>query len=60
MTSMHSRIVSSFSTSSLDRIRVMGMGSRPGLQTVIDCALQQSLIPRKIDVEEFFDDTARA
>jgi hypothetical protein len=38
----------------------MGMGSRPGLQTVIDCALQQSLIPRKIDVEEFFDDTARA
>ena len=30
---------------------------RPGLQTVIDYALQQSLIPRKIAVEELFDAT---
>jgi hypothetical protein len=33
---------------------------RPALQTVIDYALQQSLIPRKIDVEELFDATTRA
>jgi 4,5-dihydroxyphthalate decarboxylase len=33
---------------------------RPALQTIINYALQQSLIPRKIDVEELFDDTARA
>ena len=32
---------------------------RPGLQTIIDYALQQSLIPRKIAVEELFDDTTR-
>jgi len=28
---------------------------RPALQTIINYALQQSLIPRKIDVEELFD-----
>jgi 4,5-dihydroxyphthalate decarboxylase len=33
---------------------------RPALQTVINYALQQSLIPRKIDVEELFDATTRA
>ena len=33
---------------------------RPGLQTVINYALQQSLIPRKIDIEELFDATTRA
>jgi 4,5-dihydroxyphthalate decarboxylase len=33
---------------------------RPALQTVVDYALQQSLIPRKIDVEELFDATTRA
>ena len=32
---------------------------RPGLQTIINYALQQSLIPRKIDVEELFDATTR-
>jgi 4,5-dihydroxyphthalate decarboxylase len=32
---------------------------RPGLRTIIDYALQQSLIPRKIDVDELFDDTTR-
>jgi hypothetical protein len=30
-----------------------------GLQTIIDYALQQSLIPRKIAVENLFDDTTR-
>jgi hypothetical protein len=29
------------------------------LQTIIDYALQQSLIPRKIAVENLFDDTTR-
>jgi hypothetical protein len=29
------------------------------LQTVINYAWQQGLIPRKIDVEELFDDTTR-
>jgi hypothetical protein len=33
---------------------------RPGLQAIIDYALQRSLIARKIDVEELFDDTTRA
>jgi 4,5-dihydroxyphthalate decarboxylase len=33
---------------------------RPALQTVIDYALQQRLIPRKIEVENLFDDTTRA
>jgi 4,5-dihydroxyphthalate decarboxylase len=33
---------------------------RPALQTVIDYALQQSLIPRKIEVEDLFDATTRA
>jgi 4,5-dihydroxyphthalate decarboxylase len=32
---------------------------RPDLPTVINYALQQSLIPRKIDVEELFDATTR-
>ena len=32
---------------------------RPALQTVINYAWQQGLIPRKIDVEELFDDTTR-
>ncbi|HEY6993573.1 MAG TPA: hypothetical protein VH397_07685 [Xanthobacteraceae bacterium] len=32
---------------------------RPALQTIIDYASQQGLIPRKIDVEELFDDTTR-
>jgi len=32
---------------------------RPALQTVITYALQQSLIPRKIEVAELFDDTTR-
>src|SRR6516225_7786901 len=33
---------------------------RPALQTIITYALQQRLIPRKIEVEELFDDTTRA
>ena len=33
---------------------------RPALQTIVNYTLQQNLIPRKIDVEEFFDDTTRA
>jgi 4,5-dihydroxyphthalate decarboxylase len=33
---------------------------RPGLSTVVNYALQQNLIPRKIDVTELFDDTTRA
>jgi 4,5-dihydroxyphthalate decarboxylase len=33
---------------------------RPGLQTIIDYALQQSLIPRKFAVEDLFDETTRA
>jgi 4,5-dihydroxyphthalate decarboxylase len=33
---------------------------RGALQTIIDYALQQRLIPRKLDVEELFDDTTRA
>jgi 4,5-dihydroxyphthalate decarboxylase len=33
---------------------------RPGVQTVIDYALQQNLIPRKISFAELFDDTTRA
>jgi 4,5-dihydroxyphthalate decarboxylase len=33
---------------------------RPALQTVIKYALQQRLIPRKIEVEDLFDDTTRA
>ena len=32
---------------------------RPALQTIISYALQQSLIPRKIAVEELFDETTR-
>jgi 4,5-dihydroxyphthalate decarboxylase len=32
---------------------------RPALQTVIKYALQQRLIPRKIEVEDLFDDTTR-
>jgi hypothetical protein len=39
-------------------VRPRGVSS--GLQTVINYALQQSLIPRKIDVEELFDATTRA
>jgi len=30
------------------------------LNTIINYALQQNLIPRKIDVEELFDSTTRA
>ena len=30
---------------------------RPALQTIINYALQQSLIPRKIDVDDLFDET---
>jgi 4,5-dihydroxyphthalate decarboxylase len=33
---------------------------RPALQTVINYALQQNLMPRKISVEELYDDTTRA
>jgi 4,5-dihydroxyphthalate decarboxylase len=33
---------------------------RPALQTIITYALQQRLIPRKIEVEDLFDDTTRA
>ncbi len=33
---------------------------RPALQTIVKYALQQNLIPRKIDVEDFFDNTTRA
>ena len=33
---------------------------RPALQTIITYALQQRLIPRKIEVEDLFDDTSRA
>jgi 4,5-dihydroxyphthalate decarboxylase len=33
---------------------------RPALQTVINYALQQNLIGRKIEVEELYDDTTRA
>jgi len=33
---------------------------RPGLQTVINYALQQNLIPQKIEVADLFDDTTRA
>jgi hypothetical protein len=33
---------------------------RPALQTIINYALQQSLIPQKNDVEELFDATTRA
>ena len=32
---------------------------RPALQTIIDYSWQQNLIPRKIDVDELFDDTTR-
>jgi 4,5-dihydroxyphthalate decarboxylase len=32
---------------------------RPAVQTVVNYALQQNLIPRKISVEELFDDTTR-
>jgi len=32
----------------------------PALQTIITYALQQRLIPRKIEVEDLFDDTTRA
>jgi len=33
---------------------------QPALQTIITYALQQRLIPRKIEVEDLFDDTTRA
>jgi 4,5-dihydroxyphthalate decarboxylase len=33
---------------------------RPALQTIIDYAWQQSLIPRKVEFEELFDATTRA
>ncbi len=33
---------------------------RPGLSTIVNYALQQNLIPRKIDVTQLFDDTTRA
>jgi len=33
---------------------------RPGLSTIVNYALQQNLIPRKIDVTVLFDDTTRA
>src|SRR6516162_5118920 len=33
---------------------------RPALQTIITYALQQRLIPRKIEVDDLFDDTTRA
>ncbi len=33
---------------------------RPALQTIITYALQQRLIPRKIEVEDLFDETTRA
>lgn len=35
-------------------------GCRPALDTIINYALQQNLIARKIDVEELFDTTTRA
>jgi 4,5-dihydroxyphthalate decarboxylase len=46
--------------SSLDFPAVRARGMPAGLQTIIDYALQQSLIPRKIAVEDLFDDTTRA
>jgi 4,5-dihydroxyphthalate decarboxylase len=33
---------------------------RPALQTIVNYAWQQGLIPRKLDVDELFDDTTRA
>jgi 4,5-dihydroxyphthalate decarboxylase len=33
---------------------------RPALETIVHYAWQQNLIPRKIDVDELFDDTTRA
>jgi 4,5-dihydroxyphthalate decarboxylase len=33
---------------------------RGALQTIINYSLQQRLVPRKLDVEELFDDTTRA
>jgi 4,5-dihydroxyphthalate decarboxylase len=33
---------------------------RGALQTIINYALQQRLIPRKLEVEELFDDTTRS
>ena len=33
---------------------------RPALQTIITYALQQRLIPRKLEVDQLFDDTTRA
>ena len=33
---------------------------RPALETIINYARQQSLIPRKLEVEELYDDTTRA
>jgi 4,5-dihydroxyphthalate decarboxylase len=33
---------------------------RPALQTIINYARQQSLVPRKLEVEELYDDTTRA
>jgi 4,5-dihydroxyphthalate decarboxylase len=35
-------------------------GCRPALQTIVNYALQQNLIARKITVDELFDDTTRA
>jgi 4,5-dihydroxyphthalate decarboxylase len=35
-------------------------GCRPALNAIVNYALQQNLIPRKIDVEELFDDTTRS
>jgi 4,5-dihydroxyphthalate decarboxylase len=32
---------------------------RPALQTIITYSLQQQLVPRKIEVEELFDDLTR-
>jgi len=33
---------------------------RPGLRTIVNYALQQNLMQRKIDVTELLDDTTRA
>jgi hypothetical protein len=43
-----------------DRLSPLGLEAcRLGLQTIVNYALQQSLIARKIDVEKLFDATTR-
>ena len=44
----------------VDVLPVAFEACRPGLSTIVNYALQQNLIPRKIDVTEPFDDTTRA